>query len=635
MLDASTIPSLDLVTLGRLYQAKRLQPRDVVERILARRAAHPDPAVWIYPLPAVAVLEQAEAVQQRLDAGDKLPLYGVPFAVKDNIDVAGHATTAACPAYSYAATATAPVVARLLEAGAILVGKTNMDQFATGLAGDRSPFGACRNALDPAYISGGSSSGSAVAVAAGLVSFALGTDTAGSGRIPAGCNNIVGLKPTPGLLSTQGTVPACPSLDCLSILALTAGDALHVCRVATNGPLTDHSLQEKPGHRGGDGGRPQSFAVPRDEDLEFFGDRDQAEAFQDALARLERLGMRKVPVDFRPFREVGSMLYEGPWLADRLAHLDGFLEAHPDAVHPVTRAILEGGRRYSAVELFKCRHRLAALRPVCDAVFDRTPLLVVPTLPALPTLARVQEDSVGWSRRLGYYTNFVNLLQLAALAVPAGFTGQGLPAGITLIGPGGSESRLCEFGQSWQRRLDLQLGATAALMPVPDAFPSAVAPPPSSTERIRVAVAGAHLRGQPLHKDLNRWGARFAGACRTAPRYRFVALMDLDPPRPGLLRDDQGTGPIAVELYDLPPDGFGKLVASVAPPLAIGTIELENGAFVKGFLCESWAAARARDITSFGGWLPFRASLPQPSARSVRGNDCFPPVNHCFEEEQQ
>ena len=350
-----------------------------------------------------------------------MPLFGVPFAVKDNIDVAGLPTTAGCPAFAYTPERTAPAVARLQKAGALLVGKTNLDQFATGLAGDRSPYGACRNVFNQDYISGGSSSGSALAVAAGLVSFALGTDTAGSGRVPAGCNNIVGLKPTPGVLSTEGVVPASRSFDCVSIFALTADDAQRVCDVAAGEPCSENPVPSVLDEER------FAFAVPRAEDLEFYGDTEQARLFGQSVAALERLGGWPRPIDFRPLREVADLLYDGPWLAERLAGLEDFLKAHAADVFPVTREILMRGARFSGVDVFRAQARLATLRARCAEVFQDAEILVVPTMPALPTLAEVQADSVGWSRRLGHYTNFVNLLGWAALAVPAGFTRAACP----------------------------------------------------------------------------------------------------------------------------------------------------------------------------------------------------------------
>jgi len=593
-----SVASLDLTALSQLYQSDAGFLRAVIEIVWERITAYRDPAVWIYRLPQEALTAQVETVVQRRAAGEKLPLYGIPFAVKDAIDVAGYPTTAGCPAFSYVPARTAPAVQNLLDAGAIFVGKTNMDQFGTGLAGDRSPYGVCQNVFNPAYISGGSSSGSAVAVAGGLVSFALGTDTAGSGRVPAGCSNVVGLKPTPGRLSTEGVVPACKSLDCLSIFALAADDAQQVFQVANGecGSACPPSSNEN--------ASAISFAIPRDEDLEFHGDGEAADSFRKAVGRMEHLGWRRTTIDFQPFREVAGLLYEGPWLAERLAGLGAFVRDHAADMHPVTREIIQGGASYSAVDFFRASYCLNDLRTICLKVFDQADLLVVPTMPTCPTRAEVAKDSRAWSRRLGYYTNFVNLLGLAAIAVPAGFKPNGLPHGITLIGPPGSDEKICELGMFWQRRVNLPLGATGQPMPSFVKSPSLPRAVPSG--QVRVAVAGAHLRGQPLHLALRQTGARFVRACKTAPKYRFLAFMDLDPPRPGLLSDHDRGAAIQVELYDLPLAGFGALVASVAHPLSIGTIELEDGETVKGFLCESWAAKRASDITNYGGWVAFQ-----------------------------
>jgi allophanate hydrolase len=565
---------------------------------LERLAAYPDQAVWISRCTAAQIDEQLEAAKARQAAGHDMPLLGVPFGVKDNIDVAGLPTTAACKAFASNPTADAPAVKRLRDAGAIVVGKTNLDQFATGLCGDRSPYGNCVNVIKPEYVSGGSSSGSAVAVAAGLVSFALGTDTAGSGRVPAGFNNIVGLKPTPGLIDTTGVVPACPSLDCVSFFSLTVADAWQVASIAQGAPKAP-ALGETP----------TRFAVPRSSDLEFFGDRSQEELYRQSIARLERMGLAKTEIDFAPFRETAKLLYEGPWIAERYASLEAFLGSNPGDILPITRAILETGAKYRAADLIRGLARLEGLRRECQAIL-RNQILVVPTMPTIPKRTDVAADSLGWSRRLGTYTNFVNLLGMAALAVPAGFTPEGLPGGVTFIGAGGSDRLLCGLGVAWQRNTNLPLGATKTHLPEPTK-PAEPARTPVADGWVRVSVAGAHLKGQPLHPDLVRFGAKFVRTCDSAPRYRFMAFMSLSPPRPGLLWDESRNGSIRLEIYDLPFEGFGKLVASVAPPLAIGTVELEDGEKVKGFLCESWAARSAEDITDFGGWIAFRTGGSQ------------------------
>ena len=607
--EVSVPSSLDLQTLAEQYRSTAASPVQLIEDLLVPLAESRVRGIWIHLVEADELRSQAAAVCQRAARGEYLPLYGVPFAVKDNYNVAGYPTTAGCPAYSYVADSSAPVIERLMDVGAIFVGKTNLDQFSTGLAGDRTPFGVPQNPFNPERISGGSSSGSAVAVASGLVSFALGTDTAGSGRVPAGCNNVVGLKPTPGRLSTVGVVPACRSLDCVSVFALTVGDAWSVYDVLVNATKPE-TLGERRS--------PSSFrfAIPRANQSEFWGDEGQAELFERSIEHLRSLGGEPVEVDFGPFLEVGALLYEGPWLAERLAHLGPFLRQHAAEVLPVTRQVIEGGSRFSAVDYFRATERLDGLRAICSQAFRDADFLVVPTVPALPTSRSVIADSAAWSRRLGYYTNFVNLLRLPALALPAGFTASGLPGGITAIGRSGTERELCEFGVVWQRNLGLNLGATSWTLPA--ALPPALAAEPSPAQSpegfVRVAVAGAHLRGQPLHGDLQRWGAHFVRTCRTAPIYRFLGLLHLAPPRPGLLRDEARAGTVELEIYDMPWAGFGRLVASVAPPLAIGTVQLADGERVKGFLCESFAEPAALDITDFGGWRAYLQHVSKPAS---------------------
>jgi allophanate hydrolase len=600
MPSTSLSTSLDLQSLAQLYDARQASPEDIVALVLERIAAYSDPAVWTHLVPRDELLARARAIGKRREAGERLPLFGAPFTIKDNIDLAGHPTTAGCPAFAYVPSRSAAVVERLQAAGAIAIGKTNLDQFATGLMGDRSPYGVCKNVFNPAHISGGSSSGSAVAVAAGLVSFGVATDTAGSGRVPAAFNNIVGLKPTPGLLSNAGVVPACASLDCVSFLSLTVEDSARVLAVACG-----DDRAQLPAGRGALAG----FATPREEDLDFLGDLGSAELFRNSVERLEQGGAHRTSVDLTPFQEVASLLYDGPWVVERLASVEAFLRTHASEMNPVVRSIIEGANKYRAVDVFRGIYRLNELRDTCLKVFDDVEVLVVPSAPTLPTIAQVQADSLGWSRNLGKYTNFVNLLGLSALALPGGFTKSGLPAGITLIGPAGGERRLCEIGMAWERRLDLQLGATGAKLSFAGRPNSGPVPP--DDDYIRVAVAAAHLRGQPLHAELCGWGARFLRPSCTAPNCRLLALMEHDPPRAGLLHTPEGGGAVAVEVYDLPVAGFGRLVASAAPPLAIGTIELEGGEHVKGFLCESWAACTARDITDFGGWRAYQEHLAQ------------------------
>ena len=454
--------SLDLDTLRRRLLSGELTPTRLARDVLAAAAEGNRHHAWIHRLPDDAVLARARELEAD-PAARELPLYGVPFAVKDNIDVAGCPTTAACPAFAYMPERSATVAERLLAAGAMLIGKTNLDQFATGLVGTRSPYGACTNAFDARYIAGGSSAGSALAVALNLVSFALGTDTAGSGRVPAGFNNVVGLKPTRGALSMTGVVPACRSLDCVSVFALTARDAQRVYDVACGLDDADPYSREVPAYR-------QSAArvrcgVPRPPQLEFFGDAKAGKLFARGLDLIARGGAEIVEIDYAPFREVAAMLYDGPWLAERLAAIKEFFAAHAQDMHPVTREIIGRGAKYTALDAFEAEYRLRALKQQAAREFARIDVLAVPTAPTIYTLAQVGAEPISLNSNLGFYTNFVNLLDLAAIAVPAGMRGDGLPAGITLIAPAFSEPLLCALGDAVHRASGVRLGATQFALP--------------------------------------------------------------------------------------------------------------------------------------------------------------------------
>lgn len=408
----------------------------VVDQCLARLSDVADPGIFVHLIEP----DSTRAAARLLPPFDpaRFPLWGLPFAVKDNIDVAGLPTTAGCPGYSYVAAATAPVVQRLLDAGAILIGKTNLDQFATGLVGVRTPFPIPRNAFDPLRVPGGSSSGSAVAVAQGIVSFALGTDTAGSGRIPAAFNNLVGLKPTLGALSTRGVVPACRTLDAVSIFATTVTDAVAVFDIAAAYDAAEPYSRPLPVHDR----LIATVAVPMAKDLHFFGDAAASAAWNASREVLEKAGVQIIAIDFAPFLECAQMLYAGPWVAERRAAVGHFMDEQPEAMHPVTRQILAAADAYSAVDCFTATYRLAAFRRLSEQVFSAVDALAVPTAPIFPTLADLAADPLGPNAKLGTYTNFVNLLDLAAIAAPGPFRGDGLPAGATLIGPAGSDRQL-------------------------------------------------------------------------------------------------------------------------------------------------------------------------------------------------
>ena len=600
---------LDIQSLGEAFRCGKLTPTVLVAEVERRIAAAGADAVWIDRLSTDELYARATELEALDPIG--LPLYGIPFALKDNIDVAGRATTAGCPAYAYRAAEDAPVVRALLDAGAILIGKTNLDQFATGLVGTRSPYGVPGNSFDPRYIPGGSSSGSAVAVAKGLVSFALGTDTAGSGRVPAAFNNIVGLKPSRGLLSTRGVVPACRSLDCVSIFALTADDAAQVLDVTAVFDARDVFARPTPSvFEVFPVGTPARFrfGLPHAAQREFFGDRSAEEAFDAAVERLQGLGGTAVEIDFEPFLEVAGLLYDGPWVEERRAAVGDFITGHPADVDPVVRQIIVDAPAKTAVEVYRAYYRLKALRRAIGRLWRTIDLLVTPTAATIYSIRQIQDDPVGLNENLGYYTNFMNLLDLAAVAVPTGFLAKGLPFGVTLCAPAFTEARLLAVGDALHRASGVPLGTSDQVLP--GKAKSSVSDPDSTRigERAEIAVVGAHLSGMPLNHQLTDLGGILARRTHTAARYRLHALPDSQPPKPGLVRSDEGQ-PIELEVWQLSYEAFGRFVSKVPAPLAIGTIELEDGTKVQGFLCEAYAVEGARDISAFGGWRAFVGSL--------------------------
>ena len=593
--------SLDISTLGRRLRDGQLRLGALVEGVLARIAAHAASEVWIHLLSHEALLQRAAELERRGPAG--LPLYGIPFAIKDNIDLAGHPTTAGCLDFAYIPTVSAPVVQALVDAGAIAIGKTNLDQFAVGLVGTRSPFGACGNSFNPKYVSGGSSSGSAIAVAAGLTSFSLGTDTAGSGRVPAAFNNLVGLKPTCGLLSARGVVPACRSLDCISIFALTGADAAQVLGVAAGFDPGDAYSRRAP--RAADN-LPSSLAgcrlgVPRPDQLEFFGNVDAARLFAEAIAKLEQRGATRVEIDLSPFLEAARLLYEGPWVAERYVGIRAFLDQHPDSLLPVTRQIISGGAKPTAADCFSAQYRLKELIRRAEPVWGEVDAILTPTAGTIYTIDQVNADPIRLNSNLGVYTNFMNLMDFAAVAVPAGFLHNGLPFGITLFARAFTDAGLCRLGAEAQRLLVGRMGATGIALPA-EVAPSAEVRGPA---KVRVAVCGAHMSGLPLNNQLTERGAVLECRTRTAPHYRLFALTGFKPPRPGMLRADAGQAhgsSIEVEVWQVPAEAFGSFVDGILGPLGIGTVELEDGDTLRGFVCESYAVASAEEITQLGGW---------------------------------
>lgn len=593
---------LTLTTLRSRYASGDLTPTRLVEALVPALEADDTRHVWITRLDRTAVLAYAKALEGRDPA--TLPLYGVPFAIKDNIDLAGVPTTAACPAYAYTPERSAFVVQRLVDAGAIPVGKTNLDQFATGLVGARSPYGACGNSFDPAYVSGGSSSGSAVSVAMGLATFSLGTDTAGSGRVPAAFNNLVGHKPSIGTLSATGVIPACRSLDTISIFALTASDARDVLAVASAFDAADPFSRAAEPCGFDFGAKAFRFGVPRAVDLQFFGNADYARLFDAAVGRLEALGGTRVEIDLQPFLEAARLLYEGPWVAERYAAIRPFFDAQPEALHPVTREIVGRSREWLAADAYDALYRLRTLKRIADAVWVDVDCIVTPTAGTHYRIDEVEADPIRLNGNLGYYTNFMNLLDYAATAVPTGFVPSGLPFGVTLFAPAHRDVPLLGLAGRLQDLCVQTLGATGLTrLTTPP-----IAPPASVSGLVRVAVCGAHLSGLPLNSQLTSRGARLVGAVKSAPVYRFYALPGGPPHRPGMVRVAEGGGAVAMEIWELPAREFGSFVAGIPAPLGIGTVLLEDGTSVLGFVCEAIAAEGARDITALGDWRAFLAS---------------------------
>ena len=535
------------------------------------------------------------------------PLQGLRFAVKDNMDVLGLTTTAACPEFVYAATDHAQVVHRLLQAGASLQGKTNLDQFACGLNGTRSPYGAVPNAFNSAYVSGGSSSGSAYVVATGQVDFALGTDTAGSGRVPAGLNNIVGLKPSRGLISARGIVAAAQNVDCVSIFARTVSMAAQVLQACMGyDPADPYACHVSMASQA----LPAAFRFGAPDALNFFGDALAESAFAESIENLKRLGGQAVTIDYAPLAEAAAMLYESALVSQRYAAIQTFFDAHEAEVIEPVRSIIAQGRQYSAADYIRAETELKRLEKRAECMWQDIDVLLVPTASTHYTIEDMQADPVVCNRNLGQYTNFVNLFDYAALSVPSQIRPDGLPFGITLIGRAGSDWQLAELGQRYHHATGLLQGATDAPLPQINPIAGLQMPP-----TVQVAVVGAHLSGMPLNTQLTERGAHLLGAACTTPDYRFFALPGSQPPKPGLLRVDAGQGAaIALEIWEMPIAHYGSFVALIPAPLGIGTLQLDDGSAVQGFLCEPQALVEATDITHFGGWRAYMASLAKSIA---------------------
>ena len=579
-----------------------------------------DPA-WIHCASEEEVLAQLSSLWPQANGAREsktdLPLFGVPFAVKDNIDVKGWPTTAACPAFSYVAEQDATVVRLLRSAGAIVCGKTNLDQFATGLVGTRSPYGVVPSAFNADFIAGGSSSGSASLVTRGLLPFTLGTDTAGSGRVPAAFGNVVGLKPTRGTVSTRGVVPACRTLDCVSVFALTAGDAAVIGDVVREFDVLDDYARSFPASAWPEKGEdPRALrAAPRVgilQPLEFFGDVLAQTAFEQSLDRLEGQGWKFSPVDAAPFYALAELLYGGPWVAERSLTAEHVLRSNGE-LDPAVRSILEPARSITAEQGYRSEYARAELARKIQLSFEGIDAVLVPTTPTTFRIDEVSADPLGTNARLGTYTNFTNLADLSAVAVPGCFRADGLPAGITLLGPALAELVLLRLADQAQRAMDVPLGATQLSFADASSVRASLAanehgshelPHPAPARAIQVAVVGAHLSGMALNHQLTQRGARLVRATKTAPRYRLFLLAHCEPEKPGLLRVEGGSS-IAVEVWEMSISAFGSFACDVPAPLGIGNVELLDGSWVKGFICEPCGFERATDITECGGFAEY------------------------------
>lgn len=597
-------PDLTITSLLSRYRNGTLTPRTVVKAAFDL-ADTSDAAIWI-SRPSWSEVEAMLDVIGKRDP-NSMPLYGIPFVIKDNIDWAPYPTTAACPAFSYVPEKSAFVVEKLIEAGAIPLGKTNLDQFATGLVGVRSPYGVPKNSFDPEYIPGGSSSGSATAVAFGLASFSLGTDTAGSGRVPASFNNLVGWKPTRGLLSTSGLVPACRTLDCISVFALTVEDAMMVSEVVSVYDASDAYARRETSPLSQPNPDSIVIGVPLPAQREFFGDASAQALFEESIARAASLGWRVQEVDIQPFLDAARLLYEGPWVAERYAGISHLIEQTPEVLHAVTLQIIEGGAKPNAVAAFKSQYRLAELKRASEAVWEKVDAILAPTTGTIYKVSEVLENPIQLNSNLGRYTNFMNLLDCCAWAVPAGFLANGLPWGVTFFSPAFEDRFVAHVASAFHTAGALPLGKTSLnsiqLLPVEPVAEKA-------KKWAKIAVCGAHMEGLPLNHQLTSRQGRLVRTGATTPHYRLYRVPGTGkiPDRPGLVRVKEGGAAIALEVWEVPEESLGSFVDAVPGPLGFGRVHLEDGSTVFGFLCESIGLDPREEITQHGGWRAWMAS---------------------------
>jgi allophanate hydrolase len=593
---------LRLGALKTAYEGGSLTPRQLILALREQAAAlNPEFKLFIHLLS----IEELEPYLAALDGKSpaELPLFGVPFAIKDNIDLAGIPTTAACPAFAYVPEQSASIVEQLLALGAVPLGKTNLDQFATGLNGTRSPYGECRNSINPDYPSGGSSSGSSLAVALGVASFALGTDTAGSGRVPAALNNLVGLKASKGLISTAGVVPACRSLDCVTFFTASAREASQLLALtAKRDERDDYSRSNPLWNDASAFGLPRPgfrFGVPMQ--LEFLGCSESPALFAATVEQLQALGGVPVAIDFAPFLAAARLLYAGPWVAERYLVAGPLIEQQPDVVLPVIKAVLAKAPAISAAETFAAQYQLQALKIICDQIMSDLDCVLTPAYPRPVTLNELHAEPVLRNSDLGYYTNFMNMLDYAAVAVPAGFMANALPWGVTLFGRVFTDQYLLSLADALQRQTELPLcGQRSLNLPAPSN--------PARHDMARVVVCGAHLDGLPLNWQLKQRGGRLVEATHSSPDYQLYALAGGPPFRPGMLRVAEDGVAIEVEIWQLPSSELGSFLTGIPAPLGLGKVQLADGRWETGFICEAYGLEGAADISHFGGWRGYMRS---------------------------
>ncbi|EQM77152.1 allophanate hydrolase [Stutzerimonas stutzeri] len=589
---------LRLNTLRTAYETGALSPRQLILALRDQAAdLNGEFNAFIHLLSAGELEPYLAALEGKTPA--ELPLYGIPFAIKDNIDLAGIPTTAACPAFAYTPDTNATIVGQLIALGAIPMGKCNLDQFATGLNGTRSPYGECRNSVHPEYPSGGSSAGSSLAVALGVATFALGTDTAGSGRVPAALNNLVGLKASKGLISTAGVVPACRTLDCVTFFTATAGEASRLLALtARHDPRDEYSRANPSWNDSSAFGKVGAFRFGVPTELEFLGCPESPALFAATVEHLKAMGGEPVEIDFAPFLEAARLLYEGPWVAERYSVAGELIEQQPHAVLPVIKAVLEKAPGTTAVQLFQAQYRLQQLKAICDRIMAEVDCVLTPAYPRPVTLNELHAEPVKRNSDLGYYTNFMNMLDYGAVAVPAGVMQNGLPWGVTLFGRVFTDQYLLSLADALQRQHSVALiGGHLVASPAPQN--------PSRNDRARVVVCGAHLDGLPLNWQLKQRGGKLLQATQSSPDYKLYALAGGPPFRPGMVRVTEGGVAIEVEVWEIPSSELGSFLTGIPAPLGLGNVQLANGRWETGFICEPYGLEDAVDITACGGWRAY------------------------------